>query len=118
MRISDWSSDVCSSDLAPSGERNAKRDIATRITAGRPVILVEVRTVDGSMNDVPRDGVSGGEVVLRSPWLTQGYRGDAAGSKKLWEGGYLHTGTLGILGEVGILRLVAALQALLKTARQ
>src|SRR3546814_9482564 len=43
--------------LAPSGERNAKRDIATRITAGRPVILVEVRTVDGSMNDVPRDGV-------------------------------------------------------------
>src|SRR3546814_20626852 len=61
-----------SAHLAPSGERNAKRDIATRITAGRPVILVEVRTVDGSMNDVPRDGVSGGEVVLRSPWLTKG----------------------------------------------
>lgn len=101
--------------LAASGERDIKKDIATRITAGRPVILVEVRTVDSAMNDVPRDGTSGGEVVLRSPWLTQGYRGDAEGSKKLWDGGYLHTGDIGILGEDGYLRLVDRLKDVIKT---
>ncbi|HEX7075516.1 MAG TPA: fatty acid--CoA ligase [Hyphomicrobiaceae bacterium] len=101
--------------LAPSFHRDPDKDIDTRITAGRPVILVEVRTVDTSMRDTPRDGVTAGEVVLRSPWLTQGYRGDPEGTRKLWEGGYLHTGDIGILGEDGYLRLVDRLKDVIKT---
>lgn len=101
--------------LAPDCERDTQRDIETRITAGRPAILVDVRTVDDSMKDVPRDGIARGEVVLRSPWLTQGYRGDAEGSRKLWEGGYLHTGDIGVLGKDGYLRLVDRLKDVIKT---
>ena len=34
---------------------------------------------------------SAGEVVVRAPWLTQGYLGDRRSSETLWRGGYLHT---------------------------
>ena len=35
--------------------------------------MVDLRIVDPDMNDVPHDGKSAGEIVLRAPWLTQGY---------------------------------------------
>ncbi|MDB5714004.1 MAG: o-succinylbenzoate--CoA ligase [Sphingomonadales bacterium] len=60
-------------------------------TSGVPVPLVSVRVVDENMKDVPADGISTGELVLRAPWLTAGYVGDPSGSRALWRGGWLHT---------------------------
>ena len=37
------------------------------------------------MKDVPHDGASQGEVVVRSPWLTQGYLGESDRSEELWQ---------------------------------
>jgi len=48
-----------------------------RCKTGRPSPLVEIRIVDPDMNNVPQDGQSTGEIVVRAPWLTQGYIGDA-----------------------------------------
>lgn len=62
-----------------------------RCKTGRPLPLVDMRIVDSDMRDVPHDGKSTGEIVVRSPWLTQGYLKDAKSSERLWEGGYLHT---------------------------
>ena len=47
-----------------------------RCRAGRPLPFVQLRIVDAQMNDVAHDGVSQGEVVVRAPWLTQGYLGE------------------------------------------
>jgi fatty-acyl-CoA synthase len=47
-----------------------------RCRAGRPIPFVQLRIVDANMNDVAHDGVSQGEVVVRAPWLTQGYLGE------------------------------------------
>src|SRR5215470_16070222 len=78
-----------------------ERQTATRIKAGRPAPLVELRVVDNEMRDVPRDGRSVGEVVVRAPWLTQGYWHNPEASETLWAGGYLHTGDIGRVDEEG-----------------
>ena len=63
-----------------------------RCKPGRPLPLTQLRIVDGEMNDLPHDGKTSGELVVRAPWLTQGYFKDPKGSEKLWAGGWLHTG--------------------------
>ncbi len=63
-----------------------------RCKAGRPLPLVQLRIVDEQMQDVAKDGTSVGEIIVRSPWLTQGYWKDSRNSEILWKNGYLHTG--------------------------
>ncbi len=67
-------------------------DTEIRCKTGRPLPLVQLRVVDEKMQDVPRDGESVGEIIVRTPWLTQGYWKDKRNSENLWSGGYLHTG--------------------------
>ncbi len=69
-----------------------EEELDTRCKTGRPIPLVELRIVDEQMEDVPTDGESVGEIVVRAPWLTQGYLKDQRNSETLWRGSYLHTG--------------------------
>ncbi len=69
-----------------------EQGLQTRCMTGRPLPLVDLRVVDENMVDVAHDGTSIGEIVVRSPWLTQGYLKDPRNSEMLWKGGYLHTG--------------------------
>jgi fatty-acyl-CoA synthase len=78
---------------------------ALRSMTGRPMGLVEMRIVDEAMNDVPADGESTGEIVVRTPWLTQGYFKDSKGSEQLWKGGYLHTADVACVDEAGYVRI-------------
>ncbi len=71
---------------------NDDEELDIRCKAGRPIPLVELKIVDDQMEEVPADGESVGEIVVRSPWLTQGYLKDQRNSETLWRGGYLHTG--------------------------
>jgi len=90
-------------------------EIRLRTKVGMVVPLVELRIVDEEMRDVPRDGVSAGEIVLRSPWLTRGYHRDPAASADLWRGGYLHTQDLGRLDRHGYLQISDRLKDVIKT---
>jgi fatty-acyl-CoA synthase len=40
---------------------------------GLPVPLIQIEVMDASGNKLPHDGKSTGEIVLRAPWLTEGY---------------------------------------------
>ena len=73
-------------------ELNEDDEVDIRCKTGRPLPLVQLRVVDEEMADVAKDGVSVGEVVVRAPWLTQGYWKDSRTSESLWRNGYLHTG--------------------------
>jgi fatty-acyl-CoA synthase len=90
-------------------------DVAVRTRAGLPLPLVELRIVDGHMRDVPRDGKSAGEVVVRAPWATQGYLGDAPATAALWEGGYLHTNDIGVIDTDGYLQITDRIKDVIKT---
>jgi fatty-acyl-CoA synthase len=83
--------------------------------AGRPIPFVELRIVDSDMNEVARDGVSKGEVVVRAPWLTQGYLHEPERSEELWRGGWLHTGDVGVIDGEGYLRIVDRIKDVVKT---
>jgi len=41
--------------------------------AGFPIPLVDLEVVDDTGRLLPKDGKSAGEIVVRTPWLTQGY---------------------------------------------
>ncbi|MEA3545673.1 MAG: long-chain-fatty-acid--CoA ligase, partial [Thermodesulfobacteriota bacterium] len=71
---------------------SADEELNIRCKTGRPGPLVNLRIVDENMDDVPADGESVGEIVVRTPWLTQGYLKDQRNSETLWRDGYLHTG--------------------------
>jgi fatty-acyl-CoA synthase len=91
------------------------RQVEMRYRAGRPVPLVDIRIVDGDMKPLPHDGVSSGEIVLRAPWLTQGYLHDPVNSETLWAGGWLHTGDIGVIDPDGYLRITDRLKDVIKT---
>ena len=94
---------------------DADAEAAERIRTGYPIPLVDLRTVDGDMLDVDRDGKATGEIVVRTPWLTQGYLHNPPASEDLWAGGYLHTGDIGTLDPRGMLTVTDRLKDVIKT---
>jgi fatty-acyl-CoA synthase len=92
-----------------------ERELEIRMRAGRPIPLVDLRIVDEELRDVPHDGHSVGEVVARAPWLTHGYRGDPDASGRLWAGGVLHTGDIGVIDGDGYLQITDRIKDVIKT---
>jgi fatty-acyl-CoA synthase len=87
-----------------------------RCRTGLPLPLVHARVNDEAGNEVPADGTSAGEIVVRAPWLTQGYLKDTAHSEKLWQGGWLHTNDIAVRDEAGYLRITDRLKDVVKVA--
>ncbi|WP_282270314.1 fatty acid--CoA ligase [Stenotrophomonas sp. PS02298] len=90
-------------------------ELSLRTKAGIPVPLVELRIVDEAMSEVAHDGIVTGEVVVRAPWLTQGYLHNPEASEALWAGGYLHTGDIGNIDGGGYLRVTDRIKDVIKT---
>jgi fatty-acyl-CoA synthase len=96
-------------------ERDLEEQVEIRTRTGRPLPLVDLRVVDEEMRAVPDDGEATGEVVVRSPWLTQGYLKEPEKSEELWEGGYLHTEDIGYIDEQGYLQVTDRIKDVIKT---
>ena len=96
-------------------EQEAEQSVPYRCKAGRPIPFVQLRIVDTDMKEVAHDGVSQGEVVVRTPWLTQGYLGEPERSEDLWRGGWLHTGDVGVIDGDGYLKIVDRIKDVVKT---
>ncbi|MDD5247415.1 MAG: fatty acid--CoA ligase [Rhodocyclaceae bacterium] len=90
-------------------------DTAVRTKTGRPNLLVDLRTVTPEMTDLPHDGKSVGEVVVRAPWLTQGYLDNPVASESLWQGGWLHTQDIGHIDARGYLQVTDRIKDVIKT---
>ena len=105
------------SQLTPDMLELAPEEQATiRCKTGLVIPFVDLRVVDGDHNEVPRDGHTTGEIVVRAPWLTQGYLKDHKTSERLWEGGYLHTGDVAVRDELGYLRITDRSKDVIKVA--
>jgi fatty-acyl-CoA synthase len=94
---------------------NPDEEVELRTRTGRPVPLVDLRVVDEAMRDVPHDGNTSGEIVVRAPWLTMGYLDNPSASEKLWQGGYLHTGDIGTMTAQGVLQITDRMKDVIKT---
>jgi fatty-acyl-CoA synthase len=93
----------------------ASNDSDAQAQTGFPGPLVDVRVVTPDRQDVPHDGETTGEVVVRAPWLTLGYLRNQQASDELWAGGYLHTGDVGYMREDGSLQITDRLKDVIKT---
>ncbi|HWR99573.1 MAG TPA: long-chain-fatty-acid--CoA ligase, partial [Prolixibacteraceae bacterium] len=76
-----------------------------RIRTGRSIGMAQMRVVDMEGNDVPCDDKTPGEIIVRSPYLTQGYLKDHVHSEKLWVGGWMHTNDVACLNPSGSIRI-------------
>ena len=93
----------------------ADEEVSFRTKTGRPIPLVDIRVVDSDMKDVTHDGKASGEIVVRAPWLTQGYYQNPSASEELWHGGYLHTNDIANMSPHGYLQITDRIKDVIKT---
>jgi fatty-acyl-CoA synthase len=89
--------------------------IGIRCRTGLPLPNVYLEIIDSDGKPLPHDGKSTGEVVVRAPWLANGYLKDPEKSEDLWSGGWLHTGDIGFVDEYGYLQITDRLKDVIKT---
>jgi fatty-acyl-CoA synthase len=67
---------------------------------------MEVRVVDDSMNDVPRDGQTIGEVVACGDHVMEGYFREPEATKAVMTGPWFHTGDMAVWDAEGYVNVV------------
>ncbi|MHB8202273.1 MAG: fatty acid--CoA ligase [Desulfomonilaceae bacterium] len=85
------------------------------IKTGLPTPLVNLKIVDSKGNEVPHDGINTGEIVVRTPWLTQGYLKSPEKSEELWKDGWLHTGDVANIDSEGYVKITDRVKDVIKT---
>ncbi|WP_240642618.1 fatty acid--CoA ligase [Pseudidiomarina mangrovi] len=100
---------------AGAGKLSIDEQVAIRVKAGKPVPMVNMRIIDSNGRFLPHDGDAMGEVVVRTPWLTQAYVGEAEKSAELWANGWLHTGDVGTIDSSYTLQIRDRIKDVIKT---
>src|SRR3546814_1244665 len=93
MRISDWSADVCSSDLVTLGVRGVQELELGATTDGR-IVNNEVRIIDEATGALLGEGAEG-EILVRGPEVMLGYTDQALTDDAFDQDGFFRTGDLG-----------------------
>ena len=102
--------------LKPGSEAlDLNEQVRLRCKTGLPIPLVDVRIVTDQMEDVAHDGKTYGEIVVRTPWLTQGYLNNPEASAQLWAGGYLHTQDIAHIDTTGNLQITDRIKDVIKS---
>jgi fatty-acyl-CoA synthase len=102
------------SEMSPLGSVNhpkakharmpADEVFAVRLKQGRPPFGVEMKIVDDSGNELPRDGKAFGDLLVRGPWITSGYfKGE--GGEVLRDGDWFPTGDVATLDADGYMQI-------------
>jgi len=85
-------------DVAARSRLLSRQGVGMIVTDG-------VRVVDEEMHDVPRDGETLGEVVMRGNNVMKGYFADPDATADAFRGGWFHSGDLGVWHPDGYLEL-------------
>ena len=86
--------------LAPEGRARL------RARQGVPhLVACELRVVDGDMRDVPADGTTMGEVVMRGNNVMRGYFDDPEATAQAFRGGWFHSGDVAVMHPDGYIEL-------------
>jgi fatty-acyl-CoA synthase len=84
-------------DLAPDARAQLKRRQGVPYPLQEAVTVLDPRT----MQPVPRDGETIGEVMFRGNIVMKGYLKNEKATKEAFEGGWFHTGDLGVVDAHG-----------------
>ena len=81
---------------------------------GLPDNGVDIRIVDADGNDLPHDGTSQGEILLRGPWITERYHRLDDDADRFLDG-YWRSGDVGTIYPNGYLKLTDRLKDVIKS---
>jgi fatty-acyl-CoA synthase len=74
-----------------------------RCKQGRTIYGVEMKIVDGEGGELPRDGKAFGDLLVRGPWVTNGYFKDEGGSPL--RDGWFPTGDVATIDAEGFMQI-------------
>jgi 3-(methylthio)propionyl---CoA ligase len=95
---------------------DAAARLAIRAKQGRPLFGVMMKIVDDDGKELPNDGKSVGELLVRGPWITSGYyNDDEATAAALEPDGWFHTGDVATLDPDGYLQLTDRRKDIIKS---
>lgn len=73
---------------------------------GKATRVIKTEQPEGVLTDVARNGKEIGEVIFEGNICAKGYYKDAEATRKLWEGGWLHTGDLAVWHPDGAIQIL------------
>ncbi len=82
---------------------------------GLPVAGVDVKIVGPDDKELPHDGKSVGEVLIRGPWVTGSYYNDERTAESFTEDGFWRSGDAGTIDEHGYLKITDRFKDLIKS---
>lgn len=93
-------------------EPGAQQDVYDK--QGLLVPGLEMKVLDAEGKEVPWDGKTFGEVVMRGPWIAAEYYKDERSKETFYDGWY-HTGDIGVVDAEGYLKLVDRAKDVIKS---
>jgi fatty-acyl-CoA synthase len=81
---------------------------------GLPSIGIDIRIVDAEDNDLPHDGESVGEILLKGPWILQSYYNDSRTADAFIDG-YWRSGDAGYIDKYGYLKIADRFKDVIKS---
>jgi fatty-acyl-CoA synthase len=93
-----WNPDWDDRAVAEQARLRARQGVGT-------IVSERLRVVDAHMRDVPRDGETLGEVVMRGNNVMLGYYRDDEATQKAFAGGWFHSGDLAVVHPDGYVEL-------------
>ncbi|MGQ3354471.1 MAG: acyl-CoA synthetase [Phreatobacter sp.] len=97
--INDWNRDWDTLDSADYAAKKARQGVPYPVLEGMTVMNPE------TMEPVPADGVTLGEVMMRGNVVMKGYLKNRKASDEAFAGGWFHSGDLGVLYPDGYIQL-------------
>ncbi len=76
---------------------------------------LDIKLVDESGNELPHDGQSSGEILLRGPWITTNYYNAPETKGNFTEDGYYKSGDAGSLDSEGFLKITDRIKDVIKS---
>jgi fatty-acyl-CoA synthase len=96
-------------------EWDEDKQLDVAISTGIVAPMVYLKVIDAAGNEVAPDGHETGEIVVRAPWLTEGYYKEPERSEALWDGDWMHTGDVANVNEYGYVQIVDRLKDVIKS---
>ena len=82
---------------------------------GRPIPGVQIRLMNGTQDILPWNGISVGELQVRSPWTVSSYYNTEPSLEHFTEDGWLRTGDLAIINSEGYVQIVDRMKSLIRS---
>jgi fatty-acyl-CoA synthase len=104
--LTECSPSLANAELKPDMHCTPEERHNTQAMTGYAFPGCELRVVDTQDNEVPRDGVTMGEIIARSDGVMAGYWQQPEATAEALRGGWFHTGDMAVIEKNGYIRIV------------